>query len=134
MGKATQRRERRLATELQTLSRSNPKQFQRVWYTHLNGWCAEIIARGRAVRRGQVLERGRDPVTLTDAYAVLAKAERILQAMGPEAEARVGAEARAVLEHECAKAVARATESWIYRFDTDSVYRLMQNRPQQRRA
>ena len=134
MGKATQRRERRLAAELQTLSRSNPRHFHRVWRTHLNGWCAEIAERGRAVRHGYVLERGRGPATLTDVYAVLAKAERILRAMGPEAEGLVGTEARAVLEHECAKAVARATETWIYRFDTDSVYRMMQTRPQQRRA
>ena len=128
MGKATQRRERRLAAELQTLSCSNPQQFQRVWRAHLNGWCAEIVARGRDVRRG------RPKATLEDAYTVLAKAERILRAMGPEAERQIGTEARAVLEHECAKAVARATETWIYRFDTDSVYRMMQTRPQMRRA
>ncbi|MEW8054166.1 MAG: hypothetical protein AB2796_02530 [Candidatus Thiodiazotropha sp.] len=128
MGKATQRRERRLSKELQTLCCSNPRHFHRVWRTHLNGWCAEIVARGRDVRRG------RPKATLTDAYTVLAKAERILQAMGPEAEGLVGTEARAVLEHECAKAVARATETWIYRFDTDSVYRMMQTRPQKRRA
>jgi hypothetical protein len=134
MGKTTQRRERRLAAELQTLSRSNLHQFHRVWYSHLNGWCAEIVACGREVRRERDLKQGRAPVTLTDAYAILAKAERVLEAMGPEAEALVGAEARAVLEHECAKAVARATESWIYRFDTDSVYRLMQTRPQRLRA
>ena len=44
MGKATQRRERRLADELRTLFCSNPRQFHRVWRAHLNGWCAEIIA------------------------------------------------------------------------------------------
>ena len=80
------------------------------------------------------LSRGRPPVTLEAAYAVLAKAERVLRAMGPEAEDRVGAEARAVLQHECAKAVERATNAWIYRFDTDTVHRLMQTRPQKRRA
>ena len=52
---------------------------------------------------------------------MLVKAERVLQAMGPEAEGRVGVEARAVLKHECAKAVERATNAWIYRFDTDTV-------------
>jgi hypothetical protein len=126
MGKATQRRERRLTDELRALFLSHPQRFHRVWRAHLNGWCTEIVARGRDVRRG------RAKATLEDAYALLEKGDRVLKAMGLEVDGQVGAEARSVLKHECAKAVAGATDVWLYRFETDSVHRLMQTRPQSR--
>jgi hypothetical protein len=126
MGKATHRRERRLADELRALFLSNPQRFHRVWRAHLNGWCAEIVACARDV------QHGRAQATLADAYALLEKGERVLKAMGPEVEGQIGEEARAVLNHECAKAVAGATDVWLYRFETDSVHRLMQTRPQSR--
>jgi len=126
MGKATRRGERHLADELRALSESNPRQFHHVWRAHLNSWCGEIVARGRDVRRG------RARAALEDVYALLEKAERLLHSMGPEVESQVGAEARAVLKHECAKAVARSTDVWLYQFETDSVQRLMQTQPQSR--
>ena len=123
MGKATQRRERRLANELQALFTRNPQRFADIWHHYLNGWCAEVEARARGVRCG------RPKASFQAVYAIPEKAERLLEAIGPEAERLVGAQTRELLEHECAKAVAKATDIRIYTFETDTVHRLMMTRP-----
>ena len=127
MGKATQRRERRFANELQRLSACNPQRFTEIWQHNLTGWCAEVEARGRGLRRGN------PKASFQSLYAIPKKAERLLKAIGSEAECLVGTQTREVLEHECAKAVAKATDIRIYRFETDTVHRLMMNRPKVRR-
>lgn len=124
MGKATQRRERRLAKDLQSLCGRNPQRFQEVWDAHVTGWCEEIAMRGRQVRRGA------PQTSLRSISAIRDKADRLLELIGPEAKHLVGARTRALLEHESAKAVAMASNTRLYLFDTDSVYRLMNTRPQ----
>lgn len=119
MGKATQRRESRLASDLQRLAETNPRHFIEVWQRYLSGWCDEIVSRGRAVRRGV------PGLSLQSVFDIHDKAERLLDAIGPDAERMVGAYTRDALGHEFAKAVAAATDSRIYLLDTDSVYRLM---------
>lgn len=119
MSKATQRRERRLANDLQALSTRNPAQFVRVWNLYLKGWCEEVVARGRGLNRGQ------EGSSLNSVFPVMEKAERLLQMVGAEAERLVGARTRQTLNHECCKAVAMVTDPRIYPFETDSVYRMM---------
>lgn len=51
MSKATQRRERRLANDLQALLTRNSDHFVRVWNLYLKGWCGEVVARGRGMNR-----------------------------------------------------------------------------------
>jgi hypothetical protein len=86
-----------------------------VWDLYLKGWCEEVVARGRSLTSGQE----------GSVYAVLEKAERLLQMIGAEAERLVGASTRQTLHHECSKAVAMATDPCLYLFETDSVYRMM---------
>lgn len=119
MSKATQRRERRLANDLQALSTGNPAHFVRVWNLYLKGWCEEVVARGRCLNRGE------EGSSLSSVYAVMEKAERLLQMIGAKAERLVGARTRQTLNHECCKAVAMATDPRMYLFETDSVYRMM---------
>ena len=108
MRKTTLRRERRLAEDLQQLVSSEPAQFVGVWNQYLNGWCREAIARGHALVCGNAATK--DALVLP----ILHKAERLLAALGEEAERLVGASTRELLTHECCKAVAGATDPRLY--------------------
>lgn len=119
MGKATDRRERRLANDLKALASRNPAHFVRVWNLYLTGWCREVVARGRDLNHRQTGS------SLRSVFDVTEKAERLLEMIGAEAERLVGAHTRQTLDHECCKAVAIATNRRMYLFETDSVYRLM---------
>jgi hypothetical protein len=123
MSKATQRRERQLAKDLQALSIQNPKRFIDVWHCYLTGWCEEIVSRGRS------LKRGAPRVSLRSVSAIREKAERLLSAIGSDAEHMVGERTREILGHECSKAIASATDPRIYLFDANIVHRLMMSRP-----
>ncbi len=127
MGKATQRRERRLAKDLRALLNRNSNHFIRVWNRYLKGWCGELVASARNLGRG---EKGTSSQSMHD---IMEKANRLLQMIGDEAERMVGAQTRQTLNHEYCKAVARATDHRIYLFDTDSVHRLMMSKPKKKR-
>jgi len=127
MGKATQRRERRLAQDLQSLFTRNPDHFVRVWDLYLRGWCEEVAARARALKHGATESM------LGSVFGVLEKAERLLRLIGADAEHLVGPRTRQILLHECCKAVAKATDPRIFLFENDSVYRLMETKTVARR-
>ena len=119
MSKATERREHRLARDLRALATRNPAKFVRGWNLYLKGLCEEVVAR----RRG--LTRGKEGVSLSSVYWGFEKAQRLLAMIGAEAERLVGPCTRQVLDHECCKAVAAATDGHLYLFEEDSVYGLM---------
>jgi len=127
MGKATQRRERRLAKDLQALSIRNPDHFVRVWNLYLMGWCRDVVACGRRLGRG---EKEASSKSVND---IIEKAERLLEMIGAEAERMVGTRTRQTINHEYCRAVAMATDSRMYLFDTDSVYRMMMTKPKMKK-
>lgn len=119
MSKSTHRRERRLAEDLRPLVTSNPTQFLCVWNLYLNGWCREAIARGRALKDGTTASVG------VAVLPILHKAERLLAALGADAEHLVGARTRELLTHECCKAIAGATDPRLYLLGRDSVCQII---------
>ena len=120
MSKAIPRRERRLIEDLRQLITSKPTQFVRVWNLYLNGWCRDASARGRALKEGAAI------TAKPAVFAILHKAERLLSALGDEAQRLVGRRTREFLTHECCKAVAGATDHRLYALTHDSVYQVMQ--------
>ena len=117
MGKATQRRERRLVRDLQELYQRDRAGFDRMWNNLMSAWAHDIMARGRRLRADFASQAD------TGVFSVLDKAERLIAAVGPEAEARVGHATRELLSHECCKAVAAAGDPNLYTLTCDSVYR-----------
>lgn len=108
MSKTTYRRERKLADTLRKLAEGNPARFREEWDRLLICWCEEARRRGNLLRR----EAGD---TREVVFGALAKAERVLAMTGPKAERLVGAKARELLAHDCARAFAHAVEPSLYR-------------------
>ena len=130
MGRATQRRERRLAQDLKALAERNPSHFNRIWNLYVVGWCEEIAARTRSLNS----KHRKDTRGIAVLFDVSKKAERLLAMMGPTAERQVGTHTREILNHECCKAVEALTGTHLYYPDTDSIWRLLRGEPRRERG
>lgn len=142
----TERREEKLAKKLRALAVSNPTQLKITWGRLLNCWILEAIRRGRALQKEPDLVRVKetairkeaflggkklDPNPLDperDVYGIQEKAVRMFKLCGPEVEREVGAETREMLNHNCAKAVALAFDSNMYKLNI----KLCKLKPKQR--
>lgn len=119
MTKTTHRRERRLVEDLRCLLTSSPSRFIQVWNLYLDGWCRDAAARGRRMSE-EAFGETEEPV-----FALVSKAERLLEGLGEEATRLVGTRTRMELNHACCKAVAGATDPLLYRFARDSINRVL---------
>lgn len=102
MGKAQQRRARKLARYLQELARTNPERFQQEWAKRLQSWAEEAHARGRRMRDSDCHELE------TTVFRMVNIAEELLAQCGPEAQRLVGVQTRRFLLEECARAFSLA--------------------------
>lgn len=112
MSNATNRREKKLAIELQKLAVSNPARFKLEWETMLCYWTMEAIRRGRLLQKEPA--SGVSLSLKLPVFGVLKKAERLLALCGTEAERLVGSRTRDLLSNDCAKAVALAVDKNLY--------------------
>lgn len=102
MGKAQQRRARKLARYLQELARTNPERFQQEWEKRLQSWAEEAHARSRRMRDLHCEELE------TTVFRMVNIAEELLAQCGHEAQRLVGAQTRRFLLEECTRAFSLA--------------------------
>jgi len=100
---ASQRRFAKRASALAQLAHSNPELVKQVLDTMVHGWVNEARYRAAAFRYET---EGEAPLK---AFAVIEHAQRSLLAIGPQA-VTLGQGVLETLRHECAKAVAQASD------------------------
>jgi len=100
---ASQRRFAKRASALAQLAHSNPERVKQVLDTMVHGWVNEARYRAAAFRYETA---GEAPLK---AFAVIEHAQRSLLAIGPQA-VTLGQGVLETLRHECAKAVAQASD------------------------
>lgn len=121
--------ERRLAkrnSALAQLADNNPEHLKRVLETMLRGWVNEVRYRASAFRH----ETGDDAPLR--AFAVIEHAQRALHKLGPQA-VNLGQGVLATLRHECAKAVAEASDRRMYLSGVDCTTKLRMRNVRNRR-
>jgi hypothetical protein len=108
MGKAGQRRLRKLARKLAELARDDKAGFLAEWDRRVQGWLRDIR------HRGEVL-RGKDTSGRERVFEVVEHVNQLLKMCGPEVESLVGPSSRETLIHECCKVFALATDPRLYK-------------------
>lgn len=114
---ASDRRFQKRVEDLGELFANEPESFQRVWQALFKNWVKEVRFREHA----QLRESSPDPIPAI--FGILNKARALAVAVGADGDAQV-ADALSHLEHICAQAVSRVTDSRLYRFDRDCTARL----------
>ncbi len=114
--KAGRRRFNNEIRELRETFKLNPALFERQWHKRVQGWMHEIQRRARNWAEGEnltneitregIIERGR-----THVFGVVLIAESVMQACGPEINAKVGPETTRILTNECVKSVATVVDN-----------------------
>jgi hypothetical protein len=99
MGKATERRERKLAKEFDNLATNNPVEFQITFKQHLEAWSYEAIKRSRSQYRSE------NKTQCLRVFEVLEKAKRIVSLCGDEVKKSIGDEPMFWLSGDCENAV-----------------------------
>jgi hypothetical protein len=107
LGKAGQRRQKKLAEYLVNLIRTDKNRFIYEWERRVKNWLIEIHQRADMLRG---VESTHERV-----FGVLEQVDRLLNLCGPEVDELVGASTRDTLIHESCKAFSLAIDPKMYR-------------------
>ncbi|HKQ05964.1 MAG TPA: hypothetical protein VJ464_12580 [Blastocatellia bacterium] len=102
-------KKRRVAQEIVSLARRNPRLFKRVWAMRIQSWLEEIDRRRKNLQR-------LGPATIAGPriYQVYYEVDNFLL-QNPQIDRLVGEATRPVLLNACASAVARALDPRMYK-------------------